>query len=149
MLNAQVAGVDRTKPRLLVLGGCALFAVSLFLPVMRWDANAAHATAGSARVFLGSGFTLADGGFGGAGLLAVAVAAVVVLALATLAAGVNPQAWRVQVGAAAVALYYPAWVFYVFVKKWEDDVRPAEGVAVLIAAFACIGAGLVLSRPSR
>jgi hypothetical protein len=131
-----------------VLVGCALFAVSIFLPVMRWSANEAHSTAGSARVFLGSGYQLVDGGFPGTALLPVAILAIAVLAIVTVV-GAGAATWWVQLGSAAVACYYPLWVVAVFAKKWEDDVDPAIGVVGLLAAYGCIGAGLWSGRPRR
>jgi hypothetical protein len=118
----------------------------VLLYVMRWNANEAHPTAGGARVFLGSGYTLFDGGFEGTFLVPVALAAVVVLAVVTVV-GAGTRTWAVQLGAAAVAAYYPLWLLFVFVKKWEDEVYPGEGVVALVAGYACIATGLFLSRP--
>lgn len=131
----------------LALAGCVLFGVSILLPVMRWDVNAAHSTAGSARVFgADDSYTLVDGGFAGADLVPFAAFAVSIVAVATLASRVGRWVWWVQVAALAVALYYPAWVLYVFVKKLEDQVDPAAGVLVLVVSFAAMIAGSVLWR---
>jgi hypothetical protein len=133
----------------LILLGCGLFGVSVFLPVMRWDANPIHPTPGSARVFLGAGFTLVDGGFEGTSLIPVAVAAVVALAvvavLGLLGVLVGPWIWWVQLGLAIVVAYYPLWILFVFLKKTEDEVDPAIGVVALVLAVGLIAAGLVRS----
>ena len=105
----------------LVLLGCVLFTISLFVPVMQWSVNAAHSTAGDARIWIGDAWTLADGGFEGASLLPVASAAVVLLAaLAVL--GRTRRTWQAQVALALVVGYVPAWTAVAFARKWEDQV---------------------------
>lgn len=125
--------------------GCVLLVISTVIPVMKWPVNAKHASAGNARVWLGDGWTLADGGFGGAQLLPVAAAAAVVLAVAVL---VPRVLWRVRATLVVVAGYVPLWVGYVFVRKQEDGVNPAFGVVVLAIACLCLATGLWLGRPA-
>lgn len=128
----------------LALAGCLLFGVSILLPVMRWNVNATHSTAGSARVFgADDSYTLVDGGFAGADLVPFAAFAVSIVAVAALASRVGRWVWWVQVAALAIGLYYPGWVLYVFVKKLEDQVDPAAGVLVLVVSFAAMIAGSV------
>jgi hypothetical protein len=134
---------------LVVVAGCVAFAVSMFLPVMRWQPSPVHPTAGSARVFIGDAFTLVDAGFPGSSLVIPSAVAVGVLAIAALMTRLGRSTWRSQLIAFVAACYYPAWVLYVFVRKWEDDVYPAEGAATLAAAFAVIATGLVLEGRRR
>lgn len=136
-----------SRDQLLTLAGCALFGVSTLLPVMRWLESSVHSTAGSARVFGGDDFTLVDGGFGGEQLLPVAAIGVVLVAVAVLASRLGTWVWRAQVVALAVALYYPGWVLYAFARKIEDQVFPAEGVVVLVLAFAAMATGTYRSAP--
>lgn len=131
--------------KLLMLAGSALLLVSAFVPVMRWTVNAAHTTGGSARVFTGGGWTLADGGFGGEQLLPVALAAGV--AWGPLA-WLEPRTWvpPIRRVLAAVAAYYPVWVAMVFVRKWEDDVAPSYGAGLLVVAVVTMAAGWFTAR---
>lgn len=130
----------------LVLLGCALVALSLVIPVMRWQASAVHDTAGSAMVFLGDGWTLADGGYPGWPLVPISLVALCVLVIATLSRSVNNTRRRVQLTSAAVLAYYPIWVLMVFVRKLEDKVYPAEGAAALVVGAGAIAAGLWRGR---
>jgi hypothetical protein len=141
-----VDGSARHAGALVVVAGCAAVAISLFLPVMRWQPSAAHPTAGSARVFGGDAFTLVDAGFPGSSLVVPSVVAVGVLAVAAWLMRLGRSTWRVQLFAFGAACYYPAWVLYVFARKWEDAVFPAEGAAMLVVAFAAMATGLALER---
>ncbi|HWL42385.1 MAG TPA: hypothetical protein VNQ73_05530 [Ilumatobacter sp.] len=133
--------------RALMVTGSALLLVSVFVPVMRWSVGPAHDTAGSARVFVGDGWRLVDGGFGGEWLLPVALVAGLVWGPLGLA---EQRVWvrRVRWALAALAVYYPVWVAVVFVRKWEDDVGPAAGAVLLALAAAAMAAGWWVSRPS-
>lgn len=143
-----MAGDDSpTRALSVTLIGCALFGISLLLPVMRWRQSEHHSTGGSARVFLDDSYTLVDGGFGGAGLVPVAALAVAVVAVASLAGRITPAAWYVQAAAALVALYYPFWVLVVFLKKLEDEVLPGEGIIPLVVGFVGILWGTWSARP--
>lgn len=144
--NGAAHGANRwTTPTALVVAGCALFVLAVFVPVMRWEQNAAHSTAGDARIWFGDGWTLADGGFEGAALLPFASAAAVVLAVVAILAG--RSAWRWQVVAALAAGYVPLWTAIAFARKWEDDVDPDIGVPVLVVATVLTATGLWLARP--
>ena len=136
------------RAQVITLLGCGLFLLSIVLPVMRWQASAHHTSSGSARVFLGDGFTLVDGGFGGSDLVVASALAVLVVAMAALGAGIVGWLWSVQVAGLAVLAYYPLWVLYVFAKKLEDEVFPAEGVVTLVAALAALVWGTWLGRPA-
>jgi hypothetical protein len=147
MVERRASRANTTRNELLVLGGSALFLLSVVLPVMRWRKSEHHSSGGSARVFVGDGYTLVDGGFSGTALVPVAALAVVVVAVAALAARVVPWAWYVQATAAVVACYYPIWVAYVFAKKLEDEVFPGEGLVALVLAYAAILWGTWAARP--
>lgn len=137
---------DRTE-RLgigLVLLGCGLFVVAMFVPVMRWSVNAKHESAGDARIWIGDDWTLSDGGFEGAWLLPFGTAAVLLLAAAMLSAR-----WRAQVALACVVGYVPAWTAVAFARKLEDQVAPDIGVALLALSAVAIMGGLWLRRPLR
>jgi hypothetical protein len=145
--------VDRlpvlSRSQQLTLVGCVLFGASILLPVMRWSASAVFTTAGSARVFTGEAYSLVDGVYTGAALVPLSAAAVAVVAVSTLVSRLGDWVWWVQAGALVIAFYYPAWVSYVFVKKLDDPVAPAEGVVLLVLAFAAMGIGTWRSRPGR
>ena len=152
MLNgafARIEGVTPnhwTRPTTLALAGGLLFAVSMLVPVMRWGVSDAHATAGSARLFLGDGWALTDGNFLGSGLVPFAAAAVLVVLIAAAVPGAGSRRnWALRV-AAAVSLYCPFWLAYVFAKKLEDDVYPGEGTLLLILGAALM---VVAAWPRR
>jgi peptidoglycan/LPS O-acetylase OafA/YrhL len=115
---------------------------------MRWRPSGVHPTSGSARVFGASDWTLVDGGFRGASLVPLSVVSVAVAALAAVATRLDRRMWWAQITTLALSLYYPFWVLYVFAKKWEDDVFPAEGLAVLALAFAAMVAGSLSAVPN-
>jgi len=149
--TASATSTPRWMPRMqaLALMGCLLFGVSVLLPVMRWNVGPAHSTAGSARVLGDDSSTLVDGGYAGASLVPLSAFVVLVMAVAILASSLGRWVWWVQVAALAVALYYPAWVLYVFLKKLEDEVSPAVGVLVLGAAYLAMIVGTVSGRTDR
>jgi hypothetical protein len=125
-----------------------LFVASWLVPSMRWTANDAHETAGSARVFLGSGWTLTDGGFPASDLMPIAAVIAVVLGLGSLLVA-PPARWWVQLGSVALMAVYVLWVLYVFARKLEDVVFPSEGVALALAGLLVTSVGLWRSRASR
>ena len=136
-----------SRNQMLTLLGCVLVGVSMALPVMRWHASVVHSTAGSARMFGGDNYTLVDGGYVGAALAPLSALAVALVGLAVLASRLGSWVWWVQVTALAVAFYYPGWVLHVFLRKLEDQVFPAEGVAVLLLGFAAMTTGTFCSAP--
>lgn len=143
--NESVGVLDRDQA--LTLIGCVLFAVSIALPVMRWNASEVFSTAGSARVFADDAYTLIDGAYRGTQLIPLSALAVGVVGLAVLSSRLGTWVWWVQATALLVALYYPVWVLHVFLVKLEDPVSPAEGVVVLVLAFAAMVAGTFRSAP--
>jgi hypothetical protein len=124
-----------------------MFGLSVALPVMRWQASDVFPTAGSARVFADDAYTLVDGAYNGVGLVPLSALAVAIVAVAVLVSRLGTWVWWVQAAALAVAFYYPAWVLHVFLKKLDDPVYPAEGVVVLVLAFAAMGTGTYRSAP--
>lgn len=130
----------------LMVVGCGFLALATVVPVMRWDVNAAHDTAGDARIWLGDAWTLADGGFQGAALLPVSSVAVLVLALVAVF-GRGRAGWWSTVALAAVAAYVPLWTAVAFARKWEDQVEPDIGAWFLVAGSLAIAVGLWFARP--
>lgn len=137
----------RTAGTTLVVIGCGLLALATIAPVMRWEVNAAHETAGSARIWLGDAWTLADGGFQGASLLPLASVAVLVLAGVALFGRGSRRWWRATVVLAAVAAYVPLWTAVAFARKLEDQVEPDIGAWLLVAGAVTVTLGVWLSRP--
>jgi hypothetical protein len=131
-----------------IVVGVGLFVASWLVPSMRWTANDAHESAGSARVFLGSGWTLTDGGFPASDLIPVIAVVAVVVGLGSLLVP-PPARWWIQLGSVALMAVYVLWVLYVFARKLEDVVFPSEGVALALAALVVTSVGLWRSRESR